>query len=141
MRRLDEAEREVLREQIVLFVLAVRREYLRSPGVNVLKHWDQIRDRMRSAARRAESVADWATLVLRGLNLPSPRSDLSSILVGLTEHVRRADALAEMLDLVEREHGLILALARLRADDAREARALGLDDGDAADAAREREGR
>lgn len=112
---------ERLRTKTVEFILCVRAEYLRA-GASPLKHWDQIQNRMLSAARRSTSADEWATTLCRGLQLPALNSASSKALIDLGATVRELGGAAEWLDMVQREYGLLMAMARLSADERRAAR-------------------
>lgn len=119
MARLDETTKEALRTLTVAVLMDLRSAYLAN-GASPLKHWDQLLDRMRAATRTTASVEEWHTAVSRGLQLGCPSNGASSSLDLLVRAVgtRRGD----WLDLVEREHGYLLAACRLEADRRREAR-------------------
>jgi hypothetical protein len=116
---IDEATKEKLRTQTVELLLVVRAAYL-ADGGNPLKHWDQIQDRMRSAARRAQTPEEWATLLCKGLQLPVLSGKASKVLVDLVAMVAERGCAMEWLDLIEREYGLLMALTRLCAEQRRE---------------------
>lgn len=118
---MDEKQKERLRSLIVEFLLEVRAAYLRAGG-SPLKHWDQMQNRMRSAARRTSSPAEWATQLLRGLQLPAPSSLASQALLDLDGYVREAGVGRAWLALIELEYGLLMALTRKCAEQRREAR-------------------
>lgn len=113
--KLDEQTKEKLREATVAMVLAFRREFLANGG-SPLKQWDQIGDRMRAAARTCSSPEEWATAIFRSLQLGSPSKDSSHSLASLAATVRESKCPREWLDLIEREHGYIVASARLEAE-------------------------
>ena len=121
MARLTEEAKEHLRERTIDALLAIRREYLSSGQANPLKHWDQLQDRMRAAARTTSSAEEWTTAVMRGLQLSAPSKSSSGSLGALVAAVRKHGA-SPWLEIVEREHGYLIASARLQADKKREAR-------------------
>jgi len=120
MARLDETTKESLRLLTVAVLMDLRAAYL-AAGASPLKHWDQLLDRMRAATRTTASVEEWHTAISRSLQLGSPSNAASSSLDALVRAVgaRRGD----WLDLVEREHGYLMAACRLEADRRRDARA------------------
>jgi hypothetical protein len=122
MAKLSEVQLEQLRTKTVELLLELRRLYLRSPQANMLKHWEILQNRMLSAARRAANPDEWVTSMLRGMQIPSVSSACSAAIVSLGGAVREAGAAREWLDMVEREYGLLLAMARLAAEQARESR-------------------
>lgn len=120
MKRLDEGKLEALRSRTVSVLLGMRRQYL-ADGGSPLKHWEQIHARMRMAARTSASVAEWVTALQRSLKIQTPNSELStSILELCDESACIADP--DFLDLIDREHGYIMALARAEADDRKQQR-------------------
>lgn len=119
MSKLDEKTKESLRNLTTLVVLDLRAAYLAN-GASPLKHWDQMLDRMRSATRTTSSVEEWHTAVSRGLQLGAPSSAACSTLSELVATV--GPFRSEWLDLVERESGYVIALARLEAEKRRDVR-------------------
>ena len=115
-------EREMLRSLTVELLLCIRSMYLRTTGANVLKHWDQISDRLRSAARRTTNPEEWFTAMSRSLNLSSPTSDSSACLAELADFVRSRGAAGRWIALLEQEHGYLMAMTRLAAEQAKKAR-------------------
>lgn len=118
----DEATKERLRSLLVEMVIEFRRGYLRTPQKNLLKHWQIILNRMRSAVMSTSSVDEWVTQVQRRLQIPALGNSGSSALLDLGGHVREHDLWAELRDIVWRETGLIEALARRIAETAAEDR-------------------
>lgn len=119
MARATEETKEAWRGLLVLVLLDLRAAYL-ADGGNVLRHWDQLLDRMRAAARTSSSMEEWHTSMCRSLQLGAPSSAASSTLSELvaTVGIYRSEA----LDLVEREHGYLMAKARLEAERRKDAR-------------------
>lgn len=113
--RLENSKREALLSKTVNVVLEMRRQYLANGG-NSLKHWQQIHDRMRMSARTSASVAEWLTKMQRALQLSVPSSSLSSAIAQLSDEAECIPQPA-WLDLLEREHAYIMAMARLEAED------------------------
>ena len=112
-----------LRELIVAVLDAMRRDALKS-GLSPLKQYDQIASRMQIAARTAATVGEWATDMLRRLQIASPSNSLSSEILALDAAVRvvaddsstTADSVAsEIMDVVVREHGYFIARLRQEA--------------------------
>lgn len=112
MARISDDEMERWREATTGVLLDLRSAYLRA-GASPLKHWDQLLDRMRAAARTAASVEEWHTSMSRSLQLGAPSNSASSALADLRALVGAARS--EWLDMIEREHGLLIAMARLEA--------------------------
>lgn len=121
MPRIDETTKESLRTLTVAVLLDLRAAYL-AAGASPLKHWDQLLDRMRAATRTTSSVEEWHTAVSRSLQLAAPVSSACSTLDLLVRGV--GDRRSDWLDLVEREHGYLLAAARLEAERRRDAREM-----------------
>lgn len=118
---LDEDAVEGLRQRTVAVLLDARAAYL-AAGASPLKHWDQLADRMRAAARTSTTVAEWATSLRRGLQLGAGNSSSSKALVELADEVQALGAEHAWLDMLEREHAFLIALARLEAEDRKERR-------------------
>lgn len=119
MPKLAAEQREHLVLRTTELLLHVRRAYL-SAGGSPLRHWDQMSDRMRAAARTTASVPEWTTALMRSLQLGAPGSSLSSAIEALTIAVAEVGSSA-FLDLIEREHGYVIARARLAAEKRRQA--------------------
>jgi hypothetical protein len=118
---LDETTKEKLRTLTVEVLLVMRAAYL-AAGANPIKHWEQLQDRARSAARRSQSPEEWATALARGLQLPALSSSGSRALVDLVAAVAERGCAVEWLDLIEREYGLLMAMTRLCAEERKAAR-------------------
>lgn len=121
MARLSEEQAEQLRSLTVEMILEVRRAYLAS-GASPLKHWDQLQNRALSSARRASSADEWVTMLCRGLQLPALSSSASRALLDLTHAVREMGAAGQWLSMLDREIGLVMALARVSSEERRAAR-------------------
>ena len=115
---MTEEQREAAREATVQWMLAARAEYLKN-GASALKHWDQIQDRMRAAARMSVDVSTWCTSVARGLQLGAPSDARAKATLALKTAV--SDPMV-WLELVEEEHGYLMALARMQAEERKEKR-------------------
>jgi hypothetical protein len=119
---LDERNKRALEDLAVAWVLALRREYLQSPQCNVMKHWDQIQDRMRLAARTSGSADEWVTAVRRSLRLSAPSVDSSRCSDALVSEARDHAGGVEFLELIEARHAYLMARARVAAEEAKTAR-------------------
>jgi hypothetical protein len=119
--RLSEPQKEALRQKLLAVLLEVRSAYLRN-GASPLKHWDQIRDRMRVAVRQSGTVEQMLTVLCRSLHLPAPSSSLSSKILALVAEVEAMKCDAQFLQLVEEDEVYLLAEMRAQADDRREQR-------------------
>lgn len=113
---MHDEKRHELRTRVVALLAALRAEYL-AAGASPLKHWDQLQDRVRVAARTSETVAQWVTTLPRLLGLSAPSKERSSATRALVEVVgedRRAAA--AFLDQLEEEVGLLMALTQEEAE-------------------------
>lgn len=119
--QITEERKHALRWATVRVLLALRSEYLRT-GANALKHWEQLQSRMRAAARMTTTPEEWVTRMQRGLQIPTTSSSLSSAMAALSDEVATLPRPSVWLDLVEREHGYLMAMARLEAEDRKEKR-------------------
>lgn len=106
-----DADLERLRTMTVELLLDLYRQALRN-GWNALDLWDQIANRLRAAARTTTSPEEWASQMLRKLTLASPDKYSSASLADLSAHVREHGWANPWLDLLGREHGYLIALAR-----------------------------
>lgn len=113
---LDEEVKERLRSLTVDLLLEIRSAYLRTSGANVLLHWTQLQDRLRSSARISTSPEEWATAMARSLKLDAPSSRYSESLMALTHEVHDRQCSGAWLSLVESEYGYLMACARAIAD-------------------------
>lgn len=111
---LSEVEKERLRSAAVEMLLEMRAAYIRTSGANVLKHWDILQSRMRSASRTSGNVEEWATDMARAMRLGSPSASYSEALRTLADRAREHGS--AFLDLVDAEWGYILAMARAVAE-------------------------
>ncbi len=116
---MKDARREDMREATVLVLLGLRREYL-AQGASPLKHWTQLQDRMRSAARMAVDVPTWVTQISRSLGIGAANAKHAKHVTSLATLIG-ADS-AAWLDLLEEEHAYLIALARLAAQREKESR-------------------
>lgn len=105
---------ERVRAATVAFLDEARREHLRTTGASALKQYETLTSRARSAARTCENAREWATQVLRKLQVRAPSNSTSSAMRALADEVGSRDA--EWLDMVERELGYLIAEVRLRVD-------------------------
>lgn len=111
-----QADRDRLVEATVSVIGQMRGAYLGTPGASVLRHWDQIQDRLRAASRTSSTPEEWVTSLSRSLKLPAPDRWLSDSIFELTSLVAALSAARDWLDLVEREHAYLMSLVRLRAE-------------------------
>lgn len=121
MGKLTEEEREQLRTQTVEVLLEVRRHYLMEHGSSVaMKHWDHLLNETRIGAKTCGSPEEWVTQIGRRLRLPALLSSGCQALVDLTCMIRERDCRREWFDMLEREDGLLLAVARVTAEKRKE---------------------
>lgn len=115
-----ESEKEELRSAAVEMLLEMRAAYLRTASANVLKHWDILQSRMRSAARTSSNVEEWATDMARAMRLDAPSANYSEALRRLADLAR--DHGGAFLDLIDAEWGYLSAMARAVSEKRKEAR-------------------
>lgn len=114
---LTDEQRGSLRELTVQVLLGLRAEYLQTASANPLKHWDQLQDRLRIAARTSTSSAEWVTAMTRSLGLGAP-SSARSLATDRLYHATDGHGLSTAwLDLLEEEYGLLMAMTRLEAEE------------------------
>lgn len=119
--RLDETKKERLRTLTVEFLLDLYRQALQN-GWNALDLWDQVTNRMRAAARTSAGPDEWTSAMMRSLKISSPSKDSSTSLLDLTSCVREWGCASAWLDLIDREFGLLTAMARKVNEERRAAR-------------------
>ena len=121
---MDEARKQALRAATVEVVLALRAAYLAADRKRALKHWTQIEERMRFSAKTSATPEEWVTAMKRGLQIGTTSSSLSSATVRLADEVATLGprGASRWLDMIERELGYIVAMARLEAEDRAEKR-------------------
>lgn len=104
-------------------LLEIRKAYLQSSHVNVLKHWDLLQSRMRIATRTATSSEQWVTQMYRGLCLTeAPSVASSACLVDLCSEIRRLQCFRQWRQMLELEWGLLMARTRLMSERIKEAK-------------------
>lgn len=108
-------ERQV-RDRVVAVLLAVRNRYLQQ-GAATIKHWTQLHERVRAAARSSATIAEWISQLERSLAMAGVDKAICSATVALVEAVGSEHG--AFLDLIEREHGYLMALTRQAADQER----------------------
>lgn len=119
--KLKEEQKERLRTLTVELVLDLYTQAIRS-GWNPLDLWDQVANRLRAAVNVTQTPEEWLSDMLRKLRLSAPSKDSSASLIDLSSQVREWGCASAWLDLVEREHGLLVALARKVNEERRDAR-------------------
>ncbi len=120
MKPSPEYERKLL-GLLTEFLLALRREYL-ATGANAITHWEQLQNRMTTAARTSVNVADWITRTRTTLRLPAPSRDSSHCSVALEREIAEESLRdADVLRLIERRAPLLVARARVLAEERKEA--------------------
>lgn len=116
---ISESQRDKLTSLTVELLLTIRAQHLRAGG-NVLKHWSAIQERLRAAARTCVNVEEAVTKLARDLQIVDLGKDGSRALSDLAECARDCGRASEWLNLVEAEHGYIMALTRLAAEQRKE---------------------
>lgn len=114
--RIDETARERLRNLTVEVLLEIRAAHLRTGSANVLRHWDQLQDRVRAASRVSTNVESFATELARSMRVDAPSVAHATAVRQLADEVRDRACAREWLDLVDEEWGYLMALARSIAD-------------------------
>ena len=117
----DEVLIETWRESTIAVILDLRAQYLAN-GASPLSHWDQLKTRVHACAKQSSGVREWCSLMLRKLQLEAPSVSLAygiDALAALTDANEPA-----WLALVEKEVGFMIAMARVKADQRQQARAV-----------------
>lgn len=108
----NENATEETRKLLTDLLLEVKFATIRA-GANPYKHIEQIQTRMQVAARQCASVEEWYTTLARKLSIGPPSSETAAILADLVGLVRDTIGASGFLDLIEKEHGYLIALMRL----------------------------
>lgn len=119
---LDERRRRVLEDLVVEVLLAIRAEYLQSPHANAIRHWEQLQDRVRAAARTTATAEEWLTWLRRGLRLSAPSKDSSRCSTALVAEVRDETDGRAFVEMVEARHAYLMARTRVAAEERKAAR-------------------
>lgn len=108
-----------VRDATARVLASAGRQHLATTGASFLRRHDTLSNRARSAARRAATVGEWVSMLLRGLKVPAPDNSTSSAVRALSLAVdQRVD---EWLDLVGREIGYLIAVVQVDEEEARSA--------------------
>lgn len=113
---LDEGTKGKLRDLTVGLLLEIRAEYLAN-GASPLKHWDQLQERFRAASMSSATCEEWVTSLVRWCRLGAPSKSRSLATIQLDEAVRGQRIAGQWLDMMERDYGLIFAMARSEAEE------------------------
>ena len=116
----NEPERALL-EPLVSLVLGVRAQYLAAYPRAALKHWDQIQDRLRAAARTSGNLSELTTSLLRMLGLSAPSKSTSSAVIELQE-IGEDFKGHRIMSWIESNFALVVARSRLEAERRKDAR-------------------
>ena len=84
---------------------------------------------MRICTATAGSVEEWVTLMCQGLRLATPSKDLSASMIELATEESCNVSATQWLNMVEREHAYLMALARAEAEDRKATRARAMEQG------------
>lgn len=118
---LDDRKQKELETLTVEMLLAFRGAYLRELGGRPpLNYWSQLQDRARASARQTTSASEWASQVQRKLQIPALAKDYSSTLIDLVRFCDEHQAHMDFLDMVERDHALLMALVQLTVEQRKE---------------------
>lgn len=119
---LNDGQRKQLETLLVEMIIGFRAQFLRNhKGRPPLNYWEQIQNRVRSAARTTTTVSEWASAMQRGLQIEALDSWASRALVDLVAFCDEQDAHLECLDLLDRDHAMVLALVRVECEKRRDA--------------------
>lgn len=122
---LEEKQKRVLEELTIEWLLQIRKEYLRSPQANVLKWADLLLSRLRISARTADGPEELGTSLRKRLCLQSPTLDSARSFDALVSEVRDQNCAGDYLRLVESRSAYVMAMVRVKAQEAKEAREAG----------------
>lgn len=89
---------------------------------SALKAWETVSERARLAGRRAETVKEWISIIMRELRIGVVDKATSAQFIELAGAV--GDDVDEWFDWVRSEHEFLFALAREQVDRKKEERAL-----------------
>ena len=121
MAKLTEGDRDRLALATVNLILEVRRMYLDRFPRSVLKHWTQIGNAVVEVTMTNASVPEWTTALLEALRLPAPSKAYSAMTLALAQAVTSCPGGAAVwLAWLGREHGFVMATARVRSEEAAE---------------------
>lgn len=110
---LDDKQRKSLETKTVEMLLTLRGSYLaEQSGRPPLNYWTKIQDRMRSSARQCSTASEWVTLMLRKLQVPALHKDGSQVLLELVRFCDEHQAHGDLLDLLERDSAVLIALTQ-----------------------------
>lgn len=115
------SESETLLSLTVDALLDLRAAFLKT-GVNAITHWTQLETRMRSAERRAQDPEEWFTLMLKGLRIEGASLNSCRSSVELAKFVDSQARNRAWHELLERRWGMVMATARLTAEQRKEAK-------------------
>lgn len=123
MGKLDEASADKLRTLTVEVLLEIRRAYLMTPGANQLKNWDLLSSRLKISARTATNAGHWVTLMLDRMAVTSAPGMLAShAYLDLVSEIGERDVFRQWRQMTRDEWGLLIAKARLCAEQRKEER-------------------
>lgn len=105
---IEAARWQMLRRRTVVLLDNLRRDYLRADG-SPLKQYERLTTRLKATALRCETVAQWATEMMRGLQVTSPSNWTSSAVVDLARGVDELSDPGPWLDMLHDEAGLLIA--------------------------------
>ena len=114
-------DNETLLGLTVEVLLDLRATYLANGG-NAIKHWTILETRMRSSERQAQDPEEWASLMLKKLQIEGASMNSCRSLVDLAKFVDTPEKNRAWLDMIERRHGMVIGTARLTAEQRKEAR-------------------
>lgn len=114
---------DTIRDLVVQMILGLRREYLDGPGrTRVIDHWTDLQNALRRCVNGSQTVEEALTKMRTVLRLDAARADNSVCLIALVAEVHDEADTQMFFDLLTREHALLIAMAHVKSDEAREAR-------------------
>jgi len=114
---LDQKQKGQLETLLVEMILSFRTAFLRAQkGRPPLDYWDRMQARIRVAAQTTQNASEWASAVQRKLQLEGLDSLASHSLVDLAAWCDEHAAHDDCMELVSRDHAMLMALARVKVD-------------------------
>jgi len=112
-----------VRDLLVEVVVRLRSEYLIGPGkTRVLDHWDDLQNALRRSVQGVLTPEEMLTKLRAKLRLGAAPASSLACLTALVDETREESSARQLFDMIRREHALVIALAHVQCDEAREAR-------------------
>lgn len=104
-------------------ILTVRSAFLSAcDGRPPMDYWTQLQSRCRAAARQTTTASEWVSAVQRRMQIQGFRSSDSLALVELVRFCDEHSAHGAFLEMVERDHALLIALAQVVVEERKSAK-------------------